>query len=328
MRRLFLSLFALALMGCPWRGVEDLIGDAAVVIVVTGVRPGDSVALDVGGRLSRVTVTEGEALSLYLDVPAGDHRVALRHERRAEASCVSFDVHAVAGASTTYGTDVRLLSPCGPGGEADAGPDPEGDGGEPEDDDGGEGEGERDGGEPDDNEDDGGEQEVDAGDADDELDGGDADGSDVDDEDEDGGLLPSSTQLSRLREVSVAEGCTDSCEPEQTDIEGDGSAYYVDADGQSFEAALSPPDLAAVVSAALSTAADLLFAGDDPECPLAQPPAADTVQLERRVRLVEGGEEIHLTERVDVTGCGGIAASLREHLAEARDLASSTDAGP
>lgn len=138
--------------------------------------------------------------------------------------------------------------------------------------------------------------------------------------------------MERIREVVRDDGCApDPCEQE-TRVEDDGFVEVRTDDGD-LEGQLSAADLSALSALVLSPAAEMLFQGDDPTCPLATPPAAPTVELERRVQLGEV-EDTRVTERLDVTGCTGIAADIRAALAAARAQAAEMsdeepdDAGP
>lgn len=293
MRCVLLLLTMLALAACPWRGVDDLVDDADLVVVLTGVVAGDAVVLEVGGRRTRASVRPGSAgeLRLFVELDAGTHRAELRHERGDEVRCASFEVQPASGDVATYALDARLMERC----EDDD---------DEEQDDGGA----ADGDEPD---------AADAGEDDEEQD---ADAGD-DDDDRDAG--PPETRFVWLSEVAPADGCSGNCDDEHTEIEADGSVSYDPADGEELEGTLSPAELAVVVQDSLSSAADALFAGGDPGCPVGQP-SDETVELERRLLLLEGGDETYLTERVDVSDCDGIALTLRQHLATARERALSS----
>jgi hypothetical protein len=120
-----------------------------------------------------------------------------------------------------------------------------------------------------------------------------------------------------LEETSSESGCTDSCEETTVRVDDEGD---VRVEGpEAFEGSLPAAELVALAALAVSPEADALFAGDDPDCPLASPPPdEDPVELERRVRDTETGDES--TERVDATGCEGFAERLRERLELAASL--------
>lgn len=283
MRRLALPallLLLLSLFACPWRSPGELVEDADVEVIVTGLIAGDRVVLELDDEETELVIDEqtGDQVRFYDTLGPGEHEAELELERGDERRCESVTFSTAAGELRTLALDAAQLEPCDEEGE------------DPEEDDPPE--------EP---------PPADAG--------------------------PDAVRtLERLREVERDDTCSpEPCELE-TRVESDGSVEVRDEDDE-LEGQLEDDAWQALAALALSPAADALFAGDDAACPLASPPAGVTVELERRVQ--EGDDEdTRVTERLDITGCEGIAAELRTALAMARELAEPgvdeemEDAGP
>lgn len=339
MSRLCLVLACLFVAGCPWRGVDDVVEDANLEIVVSGVQAGDQLRLAVAGAASRLILDEdhGQSVRLFARVPPGAQEASLWHGRGSERRCLVLPVQG-GGGLVSWSVDVRLMPPCEPlpsdGGpsSSDGGDRAASDAGDPgHGDDGG-----ADGG--DDDDDDGGDDDDDGGDGGDdgeiEQDAGHGEGLDAGAEAEEDGGPDSGSELDddgdeatgsfvRLREVVHQLSCISECE-EQTEVDDDGVATLQTFAGEEHEGVLGQASFEALVSDAVSVDADLLFSGEDSSCPTGEPLSTESVKLERRI--IHG--EAHLTERVEVSGCGGIADILRQHLAAAREAAlSATELG-
>lgn len=327
-------------------GAEDVhVGLTGVELSVSGLED-----TDVARVIADAVATEhaapvgGGALELLITLPPGAHRVSVEVERGLRALCQQADVDLEQGELETLLMDVRTFSACDDepvddaGTSADAGSEcSDVDDCEPADagSDGGvvtgdAGEPAEDGGEP--AEDAGeacgdeGECHGDAGAVDD-AGGGDGDGDgDGDGEPPDGGDGDAQADagvagpvFDSLREEVHLADCDGGDCVETTRVKAEGEVSFRNANGEESEGAVGPSDIDALAADVMSEDADRLFAGDDPGCPLVAPPAGDRVYLERR--LASAGEDDEVVESVDVTGCTGLAATLRARVAFLRSLA-------
>jgi hypothetical protein len=303
---LVLTLLALPTLsgaGCWLRGPDDLDQVLNVEIVISGLVDGDRVAISIDGDETRHLFSRdaGRTLDVVTSLETGTHVLGVVIERGEARLCVerAFDVD---DDGASVGIDAADLDAC---------PDVDGDAGTPEHD-----AGLPDGGGPNDAGDGDGD-----GDGDDDGGEGDEDGGDGDNED----AGEPGRQFERLRE-EVSGGCDDGGPCGMTTIiDGEGEVTVDDEESGDAEVGESSSlDLAALVEAVMSPAADLLFEGDDPTCPVDDPlPELPTVKLTRTVLVHDGaGEPEPSEEEIDVTGCvGGIAAEIRARVALIRDLA-------
>lgn len=306
--RIAASLLALSLVaGCY--GTEILVADASLEVLVTGARPGDRVKLVLDGVASDpivVTPSTPDPLSFSARLAPGEHEGELELARRGERFCEAFSVETPANGVERVAIDLRSVSRCDE--DDDDGGEPDEDAGEPDED---AGEPDEDGGEPDE---DGGEPDEDGGEPNDDA------GAPNDDA---GASNPDAGEPAPVRRLESVEervvqiaGCENDCET-RTDIEDE--LRLTVSGAQSFEGSISSTDFAALELAFLDDDADRLFEGDDPGCPVATPPEDEQRVLRRVVVVTTGTDEHRTTESVNISGCSGVAATLRARIAVLRE---------
>ena len=301
-----LGLLALGALAACY-GTEDLIARASLEVLITGTEEGDRIKLTLDERESVLWVDAHaeEPLSLFADLPPGAHRGELELLRDEVRHCQDLSVETRTDRLERISIDLRMLPRCDFDEEdEDAGP--ASDAGSEDGSDGG----------PDDDESDGGPDD-DSGDDDHEADAG-------PEPLEDAGPPLVTLHLARLEERVEPLSCSGDCE-QQTRIEADGSLTVSGPDA--IEGIVSPADFAALEGAVLSPEAERLFSGEDPSCPIASPSADERVELRRTYVVRVGDEDRAMNESVDVTECGGVAASLRARIALLRAIAEANEEG-
>lgn len=304
------TIALLAVAACY--GPDDLVADASLEVLLTGAEPGDRVKLTLDGDESVLHVEEQPAgpLSLFARLPPGEHEGELELLRADARYCTTFSVETRVDRVEQVSLDLRFLPRCDEV-TTDAGPDggPPPDGGDDED-----------GG---DDDEDGGELEPDddAGEPEPGDDAGEPDHGDHDD----AGTPATVRRLERVEEEVHLLECSSDCERE-TRVDDELRVSVSGPDG--FEGQIPASDFAALEQAALSDDADLLFSGAADDCLVTSPPTTERVYLRRTYVTSVGSNEQSVQQTVEITGCGGVAASLRARVAFLREVAEeSADAG-
>jgi hypothetical protein len=108
------ALTLLVVSACPWRGVGDLIDDATVEVVVTGLLPGDELALTIDDDTTRLVADDARAgrLSLFETLPPGEHEGLLELVRGDERRCHELEFTTRAGERTSVAVDTGTFEPC------------------------------------------------------------------------------------------------------------------------------------------------------------------------------------------------------------------------
>lgn len=254
-----LALLPLVGAGCLLPGPETLVERTSAEVIVTGVRSGDRLRLEIEDQVKETLVETGQPVHLFLELPPGSHEGDLVVERRRQRLCATVSVEVADEAERAVSSvDVRDAERCEP---QDAGT---GDGG--------------------------------------------AEDAGADD-----------VRFVYLREEELLVDCQGSgCVAVRVTVDNDGRLGASDGSNGEREASVPEAELAALVEAATAPEADALFAGEDPACAEPRPDPAGLVFLERRTRRASGmGATI--TERVDVSGCVGVALELRLRLRLLRD---------
>ncbi len=318
MKRALARLAALAsliaLSACPLPSADTLRAQRGLnaSLLVFGAHIGDVLQIEVDDEpLGRAEVVTEEPIVFEARLDVGTHAGAVRAVRRDRVLCAAFVLQVDADADQDEAAvDLRVALDCSD--DSDGGSPQGGDGGtaadagRPDDEDGG-GDADDDGGANDEDDDDAGEPDDDAG---------------GDEETDDAGA--GSTRLVWFREESHNDGtCVEPCDA-STRIE-DGSVVFIppSGGGAAQTGAIDDDMYESFAIVALGEAADVLFAGEDPACPVAAPPGGPTVELRRLIERFddEGVAEME-EESVVVTGCDdGAAADLRSYVALLRDLA-------
>ena len=301
-----LSLVAL-LAGCPLGFSKDLVEDSNAQVIVTGLLPDELVRLTIDGVRKEAAPFDDAPLVIHLALPVGEHLGELEIRGAGEPRCAEVrltlaDEEDRDAASVDARTAPLCVAPDGDGGPDDGGAE---DGGA---EDGGAG-------------DDGGP--IDGGPIDSgPIDSGPIDGGPIDSGPLDGGPIDSGPErvFVQLEETTTLSACIPPLCDVVTTVAAEGQVSFLELGNPLVSGSVDPADVSALAEDALSPEADLLFAGNDPDCPQPRPGGLDAVHLERR--FLEGAAMTPLTEDIDVSGCTtGIAWTLRQRLAFLRSLA-------
>jgi hypothetical protein len=273
------------LSGCFLRSADELVQGADLVVEITGLEEGDLVALELEGRAWQSRAESGKTMNFFLSVEPGPFTLSAKHQRGTSERCLDFSGRQKPDEQSRIGLDLAFFGSCPENGLGDAGPPIEADGG-----------GEIDGG---------------AG-----LDGGIQDAGDEPEEDggeddpQDGGEdEPAQDTFIEFTERVTDLTCGGACDEVETRVDAEGRIRFRGA--TEWEGNLSESDLQGFVADLHADESQVLFAGMDPECPLASPPADISIQWELKEESMseEGmdGGEAEDGISVDVSGCTAAA---------------------